>query len=125
MSEKTTRILKPEEVQQEQVEAVEEQAPQAEEMAGKILNYFVGIQGSAVYRLSSNAEVLDLRDHIEAIATIETNTVAALFEGEDPLKAIQLYADLKKEIVAQSVNAILDLAEAPEEEKEAIRSIFK
>jgi hypothetical protein len=124
MSEKTTRILKPEEVQQEQVEAVEEQAPQAEEMAGKILNYFVGIQGSAVYRLSSNAEVLDLRDHIEAIATIETNTIAALFEGEDPLKAIQLYADLKKEIVAQSVNAILDLAEAPEEEKEAIRKIF-
>lgn len=123
MSEKTTRILKAEdEVQQEQVETAE--ATQTEEMAGKILNYFVGIQGSGVYRLSSNAEHLDLRDHIEAIATIETNTIAALFEGEDPLKAIQLYADLKKEIVAQSVNAILDLAEAPEDEKEAIRKIF-
>jgi predicted flavoprotein YhiN len=125
MSEKTTRILKAEEeVQQEQVEAVEEQAQQ-EELQGKILNYFVGIQGSGVYRLSSNAEHLDLRDHIEAISTIETNTIAALMEGQEPLKGLQLYVDLKKEIVAQSVNAILELAEAPEEEKEAIRNLFK
>jgi predicted flavoprotein YhiN len=121
MSEKT-RVLKPveEPTQEAEVTAVEGQEV-AED--SKIVNFFVGIGGSSVYRVSSNVEELNLRDHIEAIATIEINTLAALLDSENAKESIELFLRMKKEILAQAVDFIVDQSQATE--KEEIKALFK
>jgi hypothetical protein len=122
MSEKT-RILKPAEEEQPQVptEAVAEGQEVAED--SKIVNFFVGIGGSGVYRVSSNVEELNLRDHIEALATIEINTLAALLDSPNAKESIELFLRMKKEILSQAVNFIVDQSQA--EDKEGIKALFE
>ena len=89
----------------------------------KIINFFVGIAGSGVYRVSSNVEDLTLRDHIEALATIEINTIASLLESEEASKSIELFLKMKSEILSQAINFLVD--ESGVEDKEVIKSLFK
>jgi hypothetical protein len=120
MSEKVTKITTPEEEQQASQEVVNE------ELQGKILNFFVGIGGSSVYRVSSNSEEINLRDHIEAISTIEINTIASLLESpEDAKKHIELFLNMKKEIMSQAIDLVVGYSKVSEEDKEAIKALFK
>jgi hypothetical protein len=89
----------------------------------KIVNFFVGIGGSGVYRVSSNVEELNLRDHIEALATIEINTIAALLESEKPKESLELFVKMKKEILTQAISFLVDQSQA--EDKEGIKALFK
>jgi predicted flavoprotein YhiN len=117
MSEKTLIVKPTEEVQ---AEAVAEQQV-AED--SKIVNFFVGIGGSGVYRVSSNVEELNLRDHIEAIATIEINTLAALLEAPNAKESVELFLRMKKEILNQAVDFIVE--QSAVEDKEAVKALFK
>ena len=121
MSDKVTRIVGEE---QEEVVVAEETpvVESTEELEGKILNFFVGIGGSSVYRVSSNVEELNLRDHIEALATIEINTIAALLEAPQAKESIELFLNMKEEILAQAIELIVD--NSPAEDKEGIKALF-
>lgn len=122
MSEKVTPIIKEEVV--ESAPLVEQVTEEVNPEAGKIINYFVGISGSGVYRVSSDADDLNLLDFIESVATIETNVFASILESEDPVAGIALYKDMKNEILQQSVNALLEMSKLSDEVKDKIRSIF-
>ena len=89
----------------------------------KIINFFVGIGGSGVYRVSSNVKELNLRDHIEALSTIEINTIAALLDSPKAKESIELFLKMKKEILTQAIDFLIDQSKV--EDKEAIKSLFK
>jgi hypothetical protein len=131
MSEKTTKILGQDE--QAPVEEVGEQKDpsvmvdgEPTQIDGKIVNYFVGLAGANIYRVSTDAETLNLRDYIESISTIEINTLSGLImqEEEEALKGLQLYVDMKAEILKAALGLIVDASQLSDIGKEAAKKIL-
>lgn len=95
---------------------------------GAIANFIVGIRGSNIYNVSSNSDSLKLKDLIEAISTIEINSIASVAEmitdtdKEQVINTINSFVTLKKEIIKNAMQIILSkLAEEGMDEETSKR----
>jgi hypothetical protein len=105
--------------------ATDSQPAVQEEMVGKLLNFFVGIDGSAVYKVNATQEDLNLKDFVEAVATIEINVISSLLEDKANAKeGIELFINMKKDIVAEAIKVLIDKYPDIADQKEEILKLF-
>lgn len=110
----------------EKEEVGESEQPQLE---GDIVQFTVGINSNQMYNVRSTVETgLDLREYMQAIATIKLNTIISILSGnEKKYDNLKIFKEFEKETLSMAIDKILEgfsEKEIPDIEKKQIKKLF-